>query len=273
MKKITADKDRKETYNEGEELWFELLKRLYEFEDELEKKDPKEIDEANKKTIQTTLQKGIEDLLKKMCEYVSIQNLVNNVTENQERAQYKEFKNILESMLRSNTSFDRVLHSVMAILKDSIENSESKRKKVTSKGNNYNYKNCDVCNKHFVNSREEIIYCFGCGHQSHEKCSYKKKIKNEKDNRIILNEADDEYNCIIECEVCRKNKIENRNKYENEEENLKNVEKDKDEDEETIKFKSPSDKSKSFKFGNKREKLKKIDRYDNNYQNEVSMFF
>ena len=273
MKKITVDKDRKEKYNEGEELWFELLKRLYEFEDELEKKDPKEIDEANKKTIQTTLQKGIEDLLKKMCEYVSIQNLVNNVTENQERAQYKEFKNILESMLRSNTSFDRVLHSVMAILKDSIENSESKRKKVTSKGNNYNYKNCDVCNKHFVNSREEIIYCFGCGHQSHEKCSYKKKIKNEKDNRIILNEADDEYNCIIECEVCRKNKIENRNKYENEEENLKNVEKDKDEDEETIKFKSPSDKSKSFKFGNKREKLKKIDRYDNNYQNEVSMFF
>ena len=49
MKKITADKDRKETYNEGEELWFELLKRLYEFVDELEKKDPKEIDEVNKK--------------------------------------------------------------------------------------------------------------------------------------------------------------------------------------------------------------------------------
>ena len=172
MKKITADKDRKETYNEGEELWFELLKRLYEFVDELEKKDPKEIDEVNKKTIQTTLQKGIEDLLKKMCEYVSIQNLVNNVTENQERAQYKEFKNILESMLRSNTSFDPVLHSFMAILKDSIEKSESKRKKVTSKGN-----------------------------------SYKKKIKNEKDNRIILNERDDEYNCIISAKFAEKIKL------------------------------------------------------------------
>ena len=107
-----------------------------------------------------------------MCEYVSIQNLVNNVTENQERAQYKKFKNILESMLRSNTSFDPVLHSFMAILKDSIENSESKRKKVTSKGN-----------------------------------SYKKKIKNEKDNRIILNERDDEYNCIISAKFAEKIKL------------------------------------------------------------------
>ena len=268
MKKVTPDKERKEINQEGEELWFDLLKRLYEFEDELEK-DQK----INKKIILCTLQKGIEDLLKQMCLYVSIQNLVGHVTENQERAQYKEFKSILESMLRSNTSFDRVLNSVMVILKDSIENSESKRKKVIAKGNNYNCKKCDVCGKIFINSREEIIYCFGCGHQSHERCIYKKKFNNENENKIIVNKEEDE-NYMPECEVCRKNKIEteNKSKWEDDDEDIKNVQQVIDEDTEHFKTGKSSDKSKSFKFGNKRDKLRKIAKYDNNYQNEVSMF-
>ena len=270
MKKFVTEKESKEQNKEGEELWFVLLKRLYEFEEELEKKD---IEENNKKLIQSTLQKSIEDLLKQMCLHVSIQNLVGYViSEREGRAQYKEFKSILESMLRSNTSFDRVLHSVIAILKDSIENSESKRKKVTSKGHNYFYKKCDVCNKLYINSRTEIIYCFGCGHQSHEKCCHRKFLKNENENRII-NDDEEEENFIPECEVCRKNKIENRNKWADEDENIKNVQDVIEEDTEQNKVNAPSDKSKTFKFGNKKDKLKKIERYDKSYQNEVSMFY
>lgn len=67
---------------------------------------------------------------------MSIQNLVEYVTDKQERAQYKEFKSILESMLRSNTSFERVISSVIVILQDSIENSEFKRKSY-SKGQHF----------------------------------------------------------------------------------------------------------------------------------------
>ena len=272
MKKLSLEKDRKGTYNEGEELWFDLLQLLYKFEDDLEKSN---IDEEKNKPIQITLQKAIEDLLKQMCLYVSIQNLVRHVTEKQERAQYKEFKSILESMLRSNTSFDRVLNSVIAILKDSIEESESKRKKITSKGNNYNFKKCDVCKKYFQNSVDEIIYCFGCGHQSHEKCCHKKKIKNENENlnRIILNEEDErEDNYILECEVCEKNRIENRNKWEENEVSLNNVQEiiENDTNENQI---EDSAKIKSFKFGKKGDKFKKIDRYDQKYDNEVSMFY
>ena len=272
-KKIISEKERKEQYNEGEELWFELLKRLYEFEEELESKEHQNMEENNKKLIQSTLQKAIEDLLKEMCLYVTIQNLVGYVTEKQERAQYKEFKSILESMLRSNTSFDRVLHSVIAILKDSIENSESKRKKVTSKGHNYFYKKCDVCNKFYINSRAEIIYCFGCGHQSHEKCCHRKFLKNENENKIILNDDEEEENFIPECEFCRKNKIEKRNKWADEDENVKNVQDVIEEDAEQNKVNLPADKTKSFKFGNKKDKMKKIEKYDKVYQNEVSMFY
>ena len=45
------------------------------------------------------------------------------------------------------------------------------------------------------------------------------------------------------------------------------------EDTEQNKVNAPSDKSKTFKFGNKKDKLKKIERYDKSYQNEVSMFY
>ena len=271
MKKFINEKDKKE-YKEGEKLWFELLKRLYEFDDELENK--KDIDENNKKIVQITLQKGIEDLLRQMCLYVTIQDLVKEVTENQGRAQYKEFKYILESMLRSNTSFDRVLNSVMVILKDAIENSESKRKKVTSKGNNYNYKKCDVCRKPFENSRNEIIYCFGCGHQSHENCCFKKKIHENKNKININNDEENEEDFIPECELCKRNKIgiENKNKWDEEEED-KNVQNILDEDMEEIKNDSKTNKIKSFKFGNKKDKFKKLDKYEKHYLNEVSMFY
>ena len=265
MKKEATEKGRK--YIEGEELWFDLLKKLYEFEGDLE---TEKIDENNKNILKTDLQKIIEDLLREMCSYVSLQNLVGYVTKNQERAQYKEFKSILESMLRSNISFDRVLNIVMVILKDSIDNSELVRKKLTSRGNNYSYKKCDVCNKPYKNSKNEIIYCFGCGHQSHENCCYKRTINN---NIIITSKEDEDSNFIPECEVCRKNNIEKKNKWDYGEENNKNIEKIMDEDTDIVKNNSSIDKVKSFKFGNKKDKLRKITKYDNNYQNEISMFF
>ena len=269
MKKEVNEKGKK--YNEGEELWFDLLKNLYDFEDKLEAE--KEIDENNKKIIQITLQKAIEDLLREMCSYVSIQKLVEYATDKQKRAQYKEFKSILESMLRSNTSFDRVLNNVRIILKDSIENSESVRKKVTSRGNNYDYKKCDVCRKNYRNSKEEIIYLFGCGHQSHEKCCYKRKLNN--DNKNIIFDGEEEESFLPECELCRRNKIEKKNniKYESEDENIKKIQNVINEDMEEIKTNQPSDKKKEFKFGNKKDKLKKIAKYDKSYQNEISMFY
>ena len=279
LKKVSLEKEAKDESPEGEKFWFDLLQRLYEFEAEVEKN--KKLDESSKKSIQSTIHIGIEDLLKQMCLYVSIQDLISEVTQQQEkdqykelqkRAQYKEFKTILESMLRSNTSFDRVLHSVMAILKDSIDNSESNRKKVTAKGNNYNYKKCDVCNKNFENSKEEIIYCFGCGHQSHERCCHKKKKNENKKNKINIIEEEEEF--IPECEVCRKNKIEteNKSKWDEEVENIRNINVINEEKEENEND-SPSDKIKSFKFGNKKDKFKKIAKYDKHYQNEISMFF
>ena len=262
LKKGQKEKNKKESDNEGgEQLWFDLLKKLYEFEDSLE-------NNKNKEKIKAMLDKGVALLLNEICSYVRIQELIKYVTENQKKAQYKEYKAILEKMLRNNNSFDRVLQSVMIILKNSIENSESKRKEVTSKGNNYNIKKCDVCNKFFKNSRDEIVYFFGCGHQSHDKCCYKKKINYSKKN-IIINEYDE--NFIPECEVCRKNRIEDENKYENEYENF--ILNEIKEASEKINANKNNIEMNAFKFGSKEDKLKKLNKYDKKYQNEASIFY
>ena len=262
LKKDKIDKMKKDTDSEGEELWFDLLKKLYELEDSLE-------DNENKEKIKETLQKGIATLLKEICSYVRIQKLINYVTEKQEKAQYKEYKTIVETMLRSNNSFDRVLKNVTDILRKSIDDSESSRKKVTSKGNSYNIKKCDVCYQFFRESKDEIVYFFGCGHQSHEKCCHKKK-KNINKNRIILNEENDEGDYIVECEVCRKNKINEDNKDEDEYENF--ILNEDREIADNVILNKNNIKMKAFKFGNKKDKFKKLDKYDMKYQNETSIF-
>ena len=199
-----------------------------------------------------------------MCLFVSIQNLVEYMTENQNRAQYKEFKCILESMLRTNTSFDRVLNSTMTILKRAINNSENDRRKITLKGNNFNYKKCDVCNEYFEDSKNEIVLCFGCGHQSHKACCYKRKLKNEE-----YNSNEDNYN--PECIICHQNEIENVEEGEKGE-----VKKDQEliqEDLNEIKKKKMNERAKKFKFGNKAEKFKRMSRYDKIYEDEMSMLY
>ena len=271
-KKVTNDEG-KETHKEGEDLWFNLLENLYKFEDECEKNEVNiketneliKISEYRKKKVKDTLQTNIEELLKQMCLFVSIQNLVEYVTENQNRAQYKEFKCILESMLRTNTSFDRVLNSTMTILKRAINNSETERRKITLQGNNYNYKKCDVCNEFFEKSKNEIILCFGCGHQSHKACCFKKKLKKEE----ITNE---EENFTQECLICHQNEIEEVESGEKgdakKEVEQVNIMEDLNE-----KKNKNKEKPKRFRFGNKNEKFNKMMRYDKIFEEEMSMFY
>ena len=121
----------------------------------------------------------------------------------------------------------------------------------------------------FRESKDEIVYFFGCGHQSHEKCCHKKK-KNINKNRIILNEENDEGDYIVECEVCRKNKINEDNKDEDEYENF--ILNEDREIADNVILNKNNIKMKAFKFGNKKDKFKKLDKYDMKYQNETSIF-
>ena len=280
-KKSVGETPGKETNKEGEDLWFNLLETLYDFQGKcentkiiIEKNEEKKeinITEEKQKKVKETLQERIEDLLKQMCLYVSIQNLITSVSENGSRAQYKEFKSILESMLRTNSSFDRVLTSILTILQNSIGNSENKRMEVTLKGNIYNYKICDVCHQPFQNNKYENIYFFGCGHQSHDYCCYVNDNYQDKKNELVGKP---------QCKICHQNEIQSGgfSKKNEEDDKNKKVEKVGEEELNQIKIhkgKSPvnKEKVKSLKYGSKNEKMKKLNLIDKKYDDKISLFY
>ena len=232
---------------EGEKLWFDLLKSLYSFE----KKS------KNKKEIESKISLNIEDLLRKMCLYVSLQNIIETVTEVQKEAQYKEFKNILGDMLRSNNSFNRILKNTKLILKSSIFKYEVERNQSSIRGNCYNNKICDVCHKNFLNTKNEVLACFGCGHQSHIKCIYNSNNNNNECSICRRNEVgNDEFNKILE------NKTNNKNI--NDEKKDVNMIKD-------VEYgKKGSDK---FIFGNRNNKIKKLKDFDKKYVEKITEIF
>lgn len=64
-----------------------------------------------------------------MSLHVKLRNIIGTVTEIQKETQYKEFKNILGDMIKSNNNFNRILSNTMTIMKNCIIKSEDERKK------------------------------------------------------------------------------------------------------------------------------------------------
>ena len=235
---------------EADKLWFDLLKTLYNFEKTC----------TNKET-EKKISENIEDLLRKMCLHVSLQNIIETVTEIQKDAQYKEFKNILGDMLRSNNSFNRILENTKLILKHSTINSEEERSQSSIRGNCYNNKKCDVCHKNFVKAKNENISCFGCGHQCHEKCAFCS-------------------NNFEECVICRRDGIGDEINLKNEmfEKKIEKEEVIETKEENTINEKGKKDKKdkkekKVFMFGIREDKINKMKDYDKKYIEKMFEIF
>ena len=228
---------------DGDKLWFDLLKTLYIFEKKCVKKD-----------AEKHISENIEDLLRKMCLHVSLQNIIETVTEIQKDAQYKEFKNILGDMLRSNNSFNRILETTKVILKHSTIISEEERSLSSIRGNCYNNKLCDVCHKNFVKSKNEIISYFGCGHQSHEKCAFCN-------------------NNFEECVICRREGIGDEIDLTSQIFGKKEDKKEKEENKINEKDKKAKKNKKVFMFGIREDKIKKLKDFDKKYTEKVLEIF
>jgi translation initiation factor 2B subunit (eIF-2B alpha/beta/delta family) len=233
----------------GDKLWFDLLKSLYDF--------VKRCESENKKEIEKKISENIEYLLKKMCLHVSLQNIIETVTEIQKDAQYKEFKNILEDMLRSNNSFNRILKNTKLILQSSIVKTEIERNQRSIRGNCYNNRFCDVCRKNFIKSKSEVLACFGCGHQSHRRCAH-----------CNTNNYD-------ECVICRREGIGNDDMDKILENRDNSIIKNDNNNAITTKDSNSLDKKGKdlFIFGNRNDKIKKLKDYDRKYIENLTEIF
>ena len=242
---------KKITQKEIEDIWFEVLKQLYDFEKR----------SNEKKNIEKKIQENINDLLRKMSLHVKLRNIIETVTDIQKDSQYKEFKNILGDMIKSNNNFNRILSNTMTIMKNCISKSEEQRKLGSLKGNFYNYDKCDVCNKYIDDSKNEILSCFGCGHQSHNFCAYKEKEDYESECFICKqSEIIDEY-ANIKKEIKTKDKKEKNEEEKKEEENN---EKNKNIINNEENHEKKENKEEDL-FENRNEKIKKLNEYDNKY--------
>ena len=239
-----VDNKPKITQKEIEDIWFTVLKQLYNFKQR----------SNDNKNIEEKIQENINDLLRKMCLHVKLRNIIETVTDIQKDSQYKEFKNILCDMIKSNNNFNRILSNTMIIMKNCITKSEEARKIGSIKGNFYNYEKCDVCKKYIDDNQKDIIYCFGCGHQCHENCAYREKEDYEGECYICKQSEIIEEHTNLKRD--KKIKEKDRNEEEKKENEYNNIindeEKNEKNEEENI-------------FGNKNENIKKLNDYDTKY--------
>lgn len=180
-----------------DDLWFNLLNKLYLYFGIINPQDKASESLLKQhmnlfKDIEFKLSREIKNLLEKMCSFVSIKKIMDNVTENYKNAGIKEFKEILTQMLGNYNNLTKIYQSAKELLCNSVLFNEKDLIKNNVRGNEFEIEKCDECNKYFekVKRIPEKILVFSCGHLCHDKCA---AIENDWDTV---------------CSVCRRNEVE-----------------------------------------------------------------
>ena len=151
---------------DGYDLWFEILKNLYQFRNKC----------VSMENLQKIISDTIKDLLTKMCIYVSINEILDNITNENKDVEFKEFKHILIGMIKSYNNFYNVLKDTKTLFANSISKQNIILERKYRSGNGFNISFCDLCNKSFNKYENNIIIAFKCGHKYHEQCVEKNNI-------------------------------------------------------------------------------------------------
>ena len=184
--------------NENEDFfWLKILNELYlilnDSKNLLEKENNINLDNFIDSYVFI-----IQNYLKNMCFYVSIKNILETVTNKNNVAEFKEFKNLLLDMLFLFKKLGTVLNYVKIMFNNQIIFKEKKFVEENENGIFINKNKCDFCMKEF--EKNQKIFVFKCKHFFHEFC-----VNNE---------------CLIcknkEKKLFEENEINNNNKINNE---------------------------------------------------------
>jgi hypothetical protein len=127
-----------------------------------------------------------------MCFYVSIKNILETVTNKNNVAEFKEFKNLLLDMLFLFKKLGTVLNYVKIMFNNQIIFKEKKFVEENENGIFINKNKCDFCKKEF--EKNQKIFAFKCKHFFHEFCvnnecliCKNKEKKLFEENEILIN--------------------------------------------------------------------------------------
>ena len=185
------DNDKKN--KENEKMWFSVLQIFYEYIDKinsmLSDKDLIMSKNSNYKILLNNLSqlisKDIEDLFEKMYPYTGIKKIISRVSEANKQASSKEFKPVLQKLLKGYGYLDTILTITKKLLANNTINNLNKERKLIRKGICYKQLICDNCNSIFeeINDKNKEkgnkFLLFKCGHKMHKKCCLNK-------NNLIL---------------------------------------------------------------------------------------
>ena len=171
----------------AEDLWFQLLDELYRFEVDTSNLIKKyELDKDKKYTsiqLNENIIKNIKELMEKMCTYVSINRILEVVTEKNKNAGFKEFKDLLIKLLSNYDNLSNIFHSARNLLTNLVLENENSFQILNSKGELLNIEKCQKCQKKFnknLNNKEEILL-FLCNHTFHRDCVVDKRFQFSKE--------------------------------------------------------------------------------------------
>ena len=205
--------------NENEDFfWLKILNELYlilnDSKNLLEKENNINLDNFIDSYVFI-----IQNYLKNMCFYVSIKNILETVTNKNNVAEFKEFKNLLLDMLFLFKKLGTVLNYVKIMFNNQIIFKEKKFVEENENGIFINKNKCDFCMKEF--EKNQKIFVFKCKHFFHEFCvnnecliCKNKEKKLFEENEILFNN-----NNKINNEINNNNKINNKiNEFDSDEE-------------------------------------------------------
>jgi hypothetical protein len=117
----------------------------------------------------------LNKFLEKMCLYVQIRLVINEMASKHKEIEIKEFKQILNKILCSFRTLTSILTSVKKTRGIFLYISVFDYMKQNRQGKEFTTKLCSYCNKRidYVHETNDHILLFNCGHILHSKCSKK----------------------------------------------------------------------------------------------------
>ena len=167
-----------------DDIWFDILGKLFQFEKKLgeylKKYKDNELNKSLIEIMQTIIIKNIKDLMEKMCSYVSITRIINVVSERNKNAGFKEFRDLIMNILYNYSSQTNIFTSTRKLLSNLIFENEGLFQTLNLEGDLLDVEKCDKCQKEFNKNfmYKEKIIIFNCKHNFHKSCTIKEKTDN-----------------------------------------------------------------------------------------------
>ena len=127
------------------------------------------------------ISKDIEDLFEKMYPYTGIKKIISRVSEANKQASSKEFKPVLQKLLKGYGYLDTILTIAKKLLANNTINNLNQERNLIKKGICYRKLICDKCktsleenenpNEKNENKVNKLLL-FKCGHKIHKNCCF-----------------------------------------------------------------------------------------------------